>query len=276
MKFKFVFIWILAFSFLLISPPVFASTTDGTIDSTYKYAWGENVGFIDFGSTAGAIHITDSALSGSAYGENIGWINLIGVTNNNEGTLGGYAWGENVGFIDFSKVTIGTDGVFSGSAYGENIGWITFGTTNNKVVTDWRPRSSRSTSSSHSSSGSYTPRVVTPVLPVTPLITPCLKGELYNTTTGKACTTFIPTTPNPSDNQATPNITRTLKLTIPRMRGADVKDLQIYLNTHNYNSGTPDGVFGKLTKQAVILFQLANNLKGDGVVGPMTRERIKN
>jgi hypothetical protein len=104
MKFNFSFLLILVFSLLIISPPVFASTTDGTIDSTYKYAWGENVGFIDLGSTAGAVHVTDTALSGSAYGENIGWINLSTITNNNEGTLSGYAWGENVGFIDFSKV----------------------------------------------------------------------------------------------------------------------------------------------------------------------------
>ena len=140
----------LVFSLLIISPSVFASTTDGTIDSTYKYAYGENVGFIDFGSTAGNVHITDSALAGSAYGENIGWINLSGVVNSS-GSLSGYAWGENVGFIDFSKVTIGDDGAFAGSAYGENIGWITFGNTNNKVVTDWRKPSLRQTST-HTSS----------------------------------------------------------------------------------------------------------------------------
>ena len=88
---------VLAFSFLLISPQVFASTTSGTIDPTYHYAWGENVGFIDFKN----VTITDTSLSGSAYGENIGWIDLSTITNNNEGTLAGYAWGENIGWVTF-------------------------------------------------------------------------------------------------------------------------------------------------------------------------------
>lgn len=143
---------IIASIFLYTPTTVLASTTDGTISSTYRYAWGENAGWVDFGSTAGNVHITDSALTGSVYGENIGWITLNpqtygGVINNAEGALSGYAWGENVGWIDFSKVTIGSDGVFAGNAYGENIGWITFGTGNNKVSTDWRPSSTRTVAS---------------------------------------------------------------------------------------------------------------------------------
>jgi hypothetical protein len=267
-KLKFLVFFVL--SFLLISPTIFASTTDGTIDSTYKYAWGENVGYIDFGSTAGNVHITDTALSGYAYGENIGWINLSTVTNNSEGILSGYAWGENVGWIDFSKVTIDTDGIFSGSAYGENIGWITFGTTDNKVITDWRHESSRTVTpsspskpSSHSSSGSSASSQYTNLL------------AMGNT---KAAEELKQQFPNQivSVNTNTPVLaTRTLKLTTPHMNNTDVKDLQTYLNTHNYNCGMADGIFGNLTKQAVIKFQLANQLKGDGIVGPMTREKLK-
>ncbi|HCY26540.1 TPA: hypothetical protein DIC38_02590 [Candidatus Nomurabacteria bacterium] len=59
------------------------------------------------------------------------------------------------------------------------------------------------------------------------------------------------------------------------MNGPDIKDLQTYLNTHSYNCGIVDGIFGNKTKQAVIKFQLANQLKGDGVVGPMTRSKLK-
>jgi peptidoglycan hydrolase-like protein with peptidoglycan-binding domain len=55
------------------------------------------------------------------------------------------------------------------------------------------------------------------------------------------------------------------------MQGEDVKSLQTYLNTKGYNVGTPDGVFGTKTKQAVILFQKAHNLIADGAVGPGTR-----
>ena len=243
---------ILAFSFLIIGHNTFAST--GTIDSTYHYAWGENVGFIDF------INVTvgDTTLGGSAYGENIGWIDLSTVTNDG-GTLGGYAWGENVGFIDFSQVSI-TNGIFEGNAYGENIGWITFGTTNNKVVTTWRPETNR-----RSSGGS---RIITPlVINPTPVISnTCSSGELYNKDTGALCNT---------NTNTIPTIIRILKLTKPQMQGNDVKELQNYLNSHSYDSGLADGIFGLKTKQAVIKFQLANQLKGDGVVGPLTRALLK-
>jgi len=81
MKNKFLILSIIFFSFFSITRLALASTSDGTIDPTYKYAWGENVGFIDFGSEAGNVHITDDALSGYAYGENIGWI-IFGETTN--------------------------------------------------------------------------------------------------------------------------------------------------------------------------------------------------
>lgn len=152
---------------------VAASATDGTIDSTNRYAWSENAGWIDFGSTLGDVRITDSALSGYAWGETIGWISLncsntnscatvdYKVTNNGEGTLGGYAWSENVGWIDFDPtnggVTISSAGVFSGYAWGELVGWIVFNCSNEsscatvdyKVLTDWRPQSSSERASGH-------------------------------------------------------------------------------------------------------------------------------
>lgn len=244
-----IIISIIFLSFLLIGSQALASTTNGTIDPTSRYAWGENVGFIDFGSSSGNVHITDTALSGYAYGENIGFINLEGVTNDNEGNLSGYAWGGNVGFIDFSNTKIGTDGVFTGYAYGENIGFITFGTESNKVSTDWRPASTRT--SPRRSSGS------------TPMLTDLVPNVQ-----------IIPTTPS-APNTQTLTIIRTLKLTKPQMKGQDVKDLQTYLNTHNYNCGIADGIFGNLTKAAVIKFQLTNNLQGDGIVGPLTRSKLK-
>jgi len=89
--------------------------------------------------------------------------------------------------------------------------------------------------------------------------------------------------PSTSSGQTTLSNTdqdhRTLK---QGMQGNDVKQLQIYLNTHNYplastGIGSPNNettYFGKLTKQAVILFQKANNLTPDGVVGPLTRGKM--
>jgi hypothetical protein len=132
--------------FAVSSMPALASSTDGTIDPTYKYAWGENIGWINFGTSNGNVHITDSALSGYALSETVGWINLDGVANDGEGNLSGYAWGENVGYIKFNPtnggVTINSSGEFSGSALGENVGWIIFG-GDYKVKTDWQPRSAR-------------------------------------------------------------------------------------------------------------------------------------
>ena len=85
---------------------VLASGTTGTIDSTDKYAWSENLGWINFGTTEGNVQVTDSGLSGYAWVENAGWINLNpsngGVDNDVNGNLSGYAWGENTGWINFN------------------------------------------------------------------------------------------------------------------------------------------------------------------------------
>jgi len=154
--------------FVFYENKVFASETDGTIDSSDKYAWGENIGWLNFGTTEGDIHITDSALTGYIWGENIGWISLncsngentcgtvdYKVANDDEGTLSGYAWSENTGWINFNPtyggVTINSSGEFLGYAWGENIGWIVFNcattdscsTVDYKVKTDWRPQSAR-------------------------------------------------------------------------------------------------------------------------------------
>jgi subtilisin family serine protease len=147
--------------------------------------------------------------------------------------------------------------------------------------------------------GGYTPPVTTVVTPET--IIPeviidlgCKAGSLFSVTTGKKCSTITtaetvilgcngtslfstisgkscgvlnttqPINPN-SNSQTIINITRTLK---QGSNNADVKELQKYLNTNGYDCGNPDGSFGLKTKKAVIAFQIANKLKGDGIVGP--------
>ncbi|MEI6810883.1 MAG: peptidoglycan-binding domain-containing protein [Candidatus Nomurabacteria bacterium] len=279
--------------FLLIIPNlVSASTTDGIIDSTYHYAWSENAGWIDFGSSAGNVHITDTAITGSVYGENIGWIILNpqtygGVTNNTEGTLSGYAWSENAGWIDFSHVIIGSDGVFTGGAYSPNIGWITFGVGDNKVLTDWRPYSTRNPTPNRGtgggSSGSYFVNPLTAVAYIPPISMTALNAKL------------IPVTPPrisiSTDSLNTPKI-KTLvlsekqffhNLTVMSI-GEDVKQLQHFLNTHGFavahvgvgSLGKESSLFGPATQKALIKFQKANNITpATGYFGSKTRDYIK-
>jgi len=149
------------FSLLVLSLPTFvtASITDGTVSSPNNLARFENSihGFINFGTTEGNVHVTDSVLTGYAWGGSAGWINLAptgsGVINDGEGNLTGYAWGEITGWINFNatisgaQVVIDSSGVFSGYAWSENLGWIIFNcatdsscaANSHKVATDWLP-----------------------------------------------------------------------------------------------------------------------------------------
>ena len=142
--------------YFLNSNIVFASTTDGTIDNTYKYAWSENAGWVNFGCSSCNVHIIDAGLTGFAWSQNYGWIILnpttSGVKNDGEGNLSGYAWAEGFGWINFTGVTINTSGEFLGYATIEiDNSQISFNCVNTdscaasdfKVKTDWRPISAR-------------------------------------------------------------------------------------------------------------------------------------
>lgn len=77
------------------------------IDPADRFAWGENVGWVNFAPAQGpGVTVTASGLKGFAWAENIGWINLApsggGVFNDGQGNLSGFAWGENVGWINFA------------------------------------------------------------------------------------------------------------------------------------------------------------------------------
>lgn len=138
----------LLITFLLFPLVAFAENIDPDNDGS-QYAWGENVGWINFepSSQGGGVTVTDLAVTGKAWGENIGWINLSpatgGVINDGNGNLSGYAWGENVGWINFGPTNAGVridsaTGLFSGKAWGENIGWINFAPNGKPVKTSWR------------------------------------------------------------------------------------------------------------------------------------------
>lgn len=156
-----VFVGVISFLVFSINNPyiIDASTTLGVIDSTHKSAKGlDNKDIkINFGLFKGSINVkvSDSGLSGFAWGEGIGWVNLApsdgGVVNNGEGILSGYATSEFGGWINFNGVTITSNGEFMGYANSEKFGRISFNCKNNdscavdeyKVVTDWRPISIR-------------------------------------------------------------------------------------------------------------------------------------
>lgn len=52
--------------------------------------------------------------------------------------------------------------------------------------------------------------------------------------------------------------------------GPEVEMLQRILYSIGYDPGPIDGIFGPLTRNAVIRFQLDNGLVPDGIVGPKT------
>jgi WD40 repeat protein len=94
--------------------------------------------------------------------------------------------------------------------------------------------------------------------------------------------TSTPITPTntsaPIEATSTPTpttLTRTLKLTDPPLAGDDVMLLQQRLASLGYTEvGIPDGVFGRMTDQAVKEFQERSGLVVDGVVGPVTWDAL--
>jgi len=135
----------------LLAAVLFCGTAHaGNIDATNKYAWGTNIGWLNFSpSHGGGVSVYDDHLEGYVWNENIGWISLgtftagtahtyansasaadYGVNNNGSGLLSGYGWSTNAGWVNFKPthggVTIGAGGSFDGYAWAENIGWIHF------------------------------------------------------------------------------------------------------------------------------------------------------
>ena len=110
----------------------------GTILSSYKYAWSNNSGYINFENVV----VDKDILSGYAWSANHGWIKFNptqgGVFNDGEGNLSGFAWGEQLGWIDFNGVKINTNGKFTGNATGTLAGIVNFDCPNYcDVRTDW-------------------------------------------------------------------------------------------------------------------------------------------
>ncbi len=85
---------------------------------------------------------------------------------------------------------------------------------------------------------------------------------------------FTPTQGPPAVKTA-PVLVKNLYLTSPRMSGDDVLTLQNQLLALGYAEvGEADGIFGPNTDEAVRHFQFLNQLVEDGVVGPLTWEKL--
>ena len=81
-----------------------------SIDATDQYAWGENVGWLVWGTPEGDVFVPDSGggeFTGYVWGENVGWVSLNCSNTSSCGTVDyqverdsgdvtGYAWGEKV------------------------------------------------------------------------------------------------------------------------------------------------------------------------------------
>lgn len=68
-----------------------------------------------------------------------------------------------------------------------------------------------------------------------------------------------------------PVLSRVLKLTKPLMSGPDVRRLQKKLG---FNVNGADGIFGKMTHEAVVQFQRKHGLLADGIVGKKTADAL--
>ncbi|MEY4440876.1 MAG: hypothetical protein RLY49_502 [Candidatus Parcubacteria bacterium] len=286
---------------MLVLAPQYAGATN--IDSFNRYAWGENIGWIDFGSDLGNTEVTGSELNGYAYSSNTGWISLncsntencdsvnYGVTNDGEGALNGYAWGENTGWIDFSGVSIDANGDFLGYAYSPNVGYVSFNCLNTgtcedisfKVSTSWKKDTvatstdggdTATSTDSGNNSGSSKTR------------TGGRRTSSNNTSSAPAGTLsaseiIYPTTDQPEGSYLDGN--RISSSTIDLYFGMthpNVKKLQQLLNSLGYklaesgpgSPGNETEYFGLLTKTALAKYQADNGIvPASGYFGPITR-----
>lgn len=97
---------------------------------------------------------------------------------------------------------------------------------------------------------------------LTPLAEGCAPGYLFSVTTGQPC--------GVGQVLGVDSFQFASKME-DGSKGNEVVELQNFLNTAGYDCGVADGKFGPKTKTAVINFQVANGLEGDGIVGALTR-----
>ncbi|MEJ2745614.1 MAG: hypothetical protein P8123_08040, partial [bacterium] len=175
--------------------PGMSLASEGNIDSTDKYAWGENNGWYNYRPTHGGATVADGGVSGYIWQENVGWIKLAyggippygntsstdwGVNNDGNGNLSGFGWSEKTGWVNFnpthSQVVIDAYGNFSGYAWAEGVGWIHFASMSPvayKVKTDWTSGPTPTPTETPTETPTPTP-TRTPTFTPTPTMTPTM------------------------------------------------------------------------------------------------------
>jgi len=147
----------LALSFsgsICLATLLFATAAFGQqgVDPAHPFGWQENCGWVNFGTDGeGAVHVRGTYISGVAWAENAGGINLgdvpangifhgntdgsdFGVNIDGAGLLHGFAWGENLGWINFDGGGMASPpnparldyaaSRLRGYAWCENVGWL--------------------------------------------------------------------------------------------------------------------------------------------------------
>jgi peptidoglycan hydrolase-like protein with peptidoglycan-binding domain len=260
----------IALAVLLIAPSAVAGA-EGTIDATYKYAWGDQMGWINFAPSESTITVSDDTVTGYAWSDGFGWINFApstgGVSNNGAGELSGYAWSQHGGWINFSGVDIDTStGRFSGTAMSDAAGTISFDCSECDVRTTWRPSEVSGGSGGGGGGGGGS-------------------GSSRRRSSGRPIERVATTTPvmvatnTPAHSVSASQLLFTRDLTVGSV-GSDVRRLQEFLNHQGFivavfgpgSLGSETEIFGQRTRQALVSFQESEGIvPAVGYFGPLTR-----
>jgi len=213
--------------------PLYADDID-TSEANF-YAWGENIGWLNWGTTEGDVFVpsstADGDLTGYVWGENVGWISLncsntsscgsvdYGVERS-QGNIIGYAWGENIGWLSFNcsntsscgsvdyGVTIATsNGEFAGYAWGENVGWVVLNcsTTSSCGTVDYKViaiPSATPTPAADGGGGGFIPPI--PTVSVNPSVSPPPPPVSPSPTASVTPSVSPPPGPPPTDGPSGP------------------------------------------------------------------------
>ena len=102
-----------------------------------------------------------------------------------------------------------------------------------------------------------------------PLTLAALESNNYNATPGTSTDAAVS-----PDAAASAPVAQNIRTLSYGMTGTDVYDLQAMLQKLGYPAGAPDGTFGSMTREAVMMYQQDRGLEVDGYAGPLTLGRL--